>query len=178
MRGVPKGLLPAPDTNEPLVSRLARVSAEALPGSEFVLVGDASPYAHLGYRSIPDEPSGIGPIGALSALVSDAVRTRTDVVALATDLPFVSSALVRRLAEYETTAAALAPRIDGRWQPLFARYASLPTLEAVRKVIDAGHYALHRVLSELGSEACELPVTPDEALLLRDWDTPSDVGRG
>jgi molybdopterin-guanine dinucleotide biosynthesis protein A len=176
MGGVPKGLLPAPDTNEPLVTRLARISGDALPTSEFVLVGDASPYAHLGFQSIPDEPPGIGPIGALIALLSRALRTNMDVIALATDLPFVTSSLIERLALHAPTAVAIAPRVDGLWQPLFARYRSEPSLVAAKRVVATRRYALHRVLAELGADASELPLTVDEQLLLRDWDTPTDVG--
>ena len=53
--GLAKGLLRAPDTDEPLVSRLARISRQALPRSEFVLVGDARAYDELGFASIADE---------------------------------------------------------------------------------------------------------------------------
>jgi molybdopterin-guanine dinucleotide biosynthesis protein A len=175
--GVAKGLLRAPGTGEPIVSRLARISREAIPDSEFVLVGDASEYGELGYASIADDPKGVGPIGALIALLSHAHRLGRDAIALAADLPFVSRDLVVRLSEHAPASAAVAPRIDGIWHPLFARYESVRSLAAARTTLAEGNRALHRVLSELGASAAELPLTPDEAALLRDWDTPEDVER-
>lgn len=173
--GLAKGLLRAPDTNEPIVSRLARVSREALPDSTFVLVGDASKYSELGYEAIADDPEGVGPIGALIALLSHSTRVGRDAMALAADLPFVSRDLVSRLAEHAPASSAVAPRMNGIWQPLFARYRSDASLEAARTVLATGHRALHRVLARLGSSAAELPLTPEEAALLADWDTPGDV---
>lgn len=176
--GIPKGLLAAPDTDEPIVSRLARVCREALPECEVVLVGDASSYAHLAHHSIPDRPPGVGPIGGLIALLSSAVACGASAIAVATDLPYVSRELVTRLSLHAPSAAAVAPRVDDLWQPLFARYDGERSLSAAKAVLAGGHRALHRVLSALGSEVAELPVTPEETLLLRDWDTPNDVGGG
>jgi molybdopterin-guanine dinucleotide biosynthesis protein A len=176
--GLAKGLLRAPDTNEPIVSRLARISREAIPDSEFVLVGDASKYVELGHESVADDPEGVGPIGALISLLSHAKRLDRDALALAADLPFVTRELVTRLAHHAAESSAVAPRVNGIWHPLFARYRSEPSLEAARSVLAAGHRALHRVLGQLGASAAELPLTPDEAALLRDWDTPGDVPRG
>lgn len=175
--GLAKGLLRAPDTNEPLVARLARISREALSDSEFVLVGDAREYTELGYASISDDPKGVGPIGALIALLSHAGQLGRDAIALAADLPFVSRELVTRLAEHAPESAAVAPRVDGIWHPLFARYESERSLVAARKTLAEGKRALHSVLSHLGTSATELPLTPAEAALLDDWDTPEDVER-
>jgi molybdopterin-guanine dinucleotide biosynthesis protein A len=175
--GLAKGLLRAPDTDEPLVSRLARISREAFPKSEFVLVGDARAYEELGFASIADDPKGVGPIGALIALLDHAQRLGRDSIALAADLPFVTRDLVARLAEHAPESAAVAPRVDGIWQPLFARYESERTIVAARATLAEGHRALHRVLTRLGAAAAELPFTPDETALLADWDTPEDVDR-
>jgi molybdopterin-guanine dinucleotide biosynthesis protein A len=177
--GVPKGLLlPAPDSGEPIVARLARISREAIPNSEFVLVGDARAYAHFGHHSIDDAPSGIGPIGALIALLDRARIEQADAIALAADMPFVSRELVSRLATHAPGAAAVAPRIDGLWQPLFARYRSDVVWEAATRVVSSGRRALHHVLSYMGAASVELPLSEKEALELRDWDTPADVTGG
>jgi len=175
--GIPKGLLPTSDTGEPIVVRLARICREVISDSELVLVGDARDYAHLHYASIEDEPPGIGPIGALASLLSAAARSDRDEIVLAADLPFVSRRLVERLATHAPDALAVAPRIDNMWQPLFARYRSVPCLETTTRIVEKGHRALHRVLSELGSSVAELPLTAEEAGELRDWDTPDDVVR-
>jgi molybdopterin-guanine dinucleotide biosynthesis protein A len=176
--GLAKGLLRAPDTNEPLVSRLARISREAILDSDFVLVGDARDYSNLGYASIADDPKGVGPLGALIALLAHAERVGRDAIVLAADMPFVSPELITRLAEHAPGSAAVAPRVDGIWHPLFARYDSERALVAARVTLAQGKRALHGVLSQLGASATELPLTADEAALLADWDTPEDVSRG
>jgi molybdopterin-guanine dinucleotide biosynthesis protein A len=175
--GFAKGLLRAPDTNEFLVSRIARITREALPKSEFVLVGDARAYEELGFASIDDDPRGVGPIGALVALLAHAERLGRDAIVLAADLPFVTRDLVVRLSEHAPESAAVAPRVDGIWHPLFARYESERSLVSARATLAEGNRALHRVLSRLGSSATELPLTSEEATLLADWDTPADVER-
>lgn len=176
--GLAKGLLRAPDTEEPLVSRIARISREAIVDSEFVLVGDARDYEVLEHASIADDPQGVGPIGALIALLSRASLLGRDAIAIAADMPFVSRELLTRLAEHAPGSAVVAPRVDGIWHPLFARYESERGLVAARATFAEGHRALHRVLSRLGSSAVELPLSPEEAALLKDWDTPEDVGHG
>jgi molybdopterin-guanine dinucleotide biosynthesis protein A len=175
--GVPKGLLRTADTNEPIVTRLARIGREALPGAELVLVGNAADYTELGHEAIADEPEGVGPLGGLLALLSRALTSRCDAVALAGDLPFVSHELLVRLAQHAPEGAVVAPRLDGVWHPLFARYRSAPCLAAARTVLARNERALHRVIAELGPRAHELPLLPEEAALLGDWDTPDDVVR-
>lgn len=175
--GFPKGLLCAPDTGEPIVRRLARICGEALPGCRVSLVGSSAHYDALGLPAIADEPRGIGPIGGLVALLEHATRDGRDAIALAADLPFVSPELVVRLAEHAPESAAVAPRTDDFWQPLFARYRSPIALESATRVVASGGRALHRVLDDLGPEVAPLPLTPSEAPLLRDWDTADDLLR-
>lgn len=176
MGGVPKGLLKAPGTDEPLVERLARVCSEALPGCQVCLVGASDAYAELRFDVLRDQPQGVGPIGGLAALLARSSAQRAQAIALACDLPFVSAALIARLAAYSPSALAVAPRTDGIWQPLCARYAP-GTLEITERVIASGRRALHAVLDELGPQAVELPLAPSERGLLADWDEPADVRR-
>jgi len=175
MGGIKKGLMPAPQGGEAIAARLCRICREALPSSQIVLVGDASAYAELGLESIADDPSGVGPLGGLRALLAHARASGRQALALATDLPYVSPELVRRLGEHAASAAAVAPRMSGFWQPLFARYASDVCLEVVDGVLSRGRRALHDVLTALGERAAVLPLDPAEESLLRDWDTPDDV---
>jgi len=179
MGGRPKGLLPAPDrAGETLVERLARIAAAALPASDIVLVGEAKPYAELGIPALADDPEGIGPLGGLSALLAEAERRGApSAVALACDMPFVSAALLERLGAFRPDAAAVAPRQDGRWQPLCARYAAAPALAAARRVLAGEQRALFAVLDELGDGAAELPLEDAELELLRDWDRPEDLSK-
>ena len=169
MQGAPKGLLL--HRGEPLVVRLARVAREA--GSDVVLVGRADAYAALSLPAIADAPDVAGPLGGLVALFEAAGSGSC--IALAGDMPAVGSRLFARLVDHASRAVALAPRIEGKWQPLFARYQAEPALAAARRVVARGERALFRVLEELGPAAVELPLDDAERAELRDWDEPRDV---
>src|SRR5262245_56475073 len=113
--GIAKGNLRHP-SGVRLVERLASVGETALPGAPLVLVGERAEYADLGLTALSDEPSGIGPLGGLRALVAFAKKNACGgAIALACDMPFVTAELVSRLAREHPTATALAPRDDGRW---------------------------------------------------------------
>jgi molybdopterin-guanine dinucleotide biosynthesis protein A len=118
----------------------------------------------------------MGPIGGLAALLARAGVHGRPAIALACDLPFVSAALIAHLAAHSSDALAVAPRPDGIWQPLCARYAP-GALAVTERVIASGRRALHAVLDDLGPQAVELPLAPGERGLLADWDEPGDVRR-
>ena len=172
--GIAKGNLPHP-SGVRLIERLVGVCRATLTETPIVLVGERADYDDLGLTSLRDEPSGIGPLGGLRALVSFGKKNAHDaVIALACDMPFVTAELVTRLAYENPTAAALAPRADGRWEPLAARYAAstLPVLDAA---IAAREHSLQRIFARLGDAAHALSVEAAELCSLRDWDCPEDL---
>jgi molybdenum cofactor guanylyltransferase len=165
--GRTKALLPAPEGGT-LIERAIELARSI--GAEPVVVGrrdDVSTRAPV----IDDVAPGRGPLGGLVALLAHA---RGPAIALACDMPFVSRALLARLAA-APPAIALAPRVDGRWEPLFARYdpAALPI---ARARLEAGSLALQGLLDAIGAR--ELALTEGEQRELRDWDTPGDLLRG
>ena len=172
--GVVKGNLPGP-SGERLLDRLLEVCARAVPGSPIVLVGDAAAHGDLGLPVLADEPSGIGPLGGLSALLGHADVTGADAaLALACDLPYLESPLVHRIATEAPDAWCVAPCEGELFHVLTARY-SKSALPAVRETIAAGERSLQRVVRRLGDRAVPLPVGPEELAELRDWDTPDDI---
>jgi molybdopterin-guanine dinucleotide biosynthesis protein A len=170
MGGAPKGLMRTPG-GETIVGRWRSVF-DAL-GIPVVLVGAHDGYASLALEMLADDPPGIGPLGGLVALLMRAGTARA--IAVACDMPYVSRALVERLARAPSAAAIIAPRRDGRWEPLFARYDAPLVLPIARTRIAAGRHALQGLLDE--ARADELPLAPEEMGELRDWDSPSDVPR-
>jgi molybdopterin-guanine dinucleotide biosynthesis protein A len=91
------------------------------------------------------------------------------------DLPYVEPTLLHRLMVEHPAAAALAPRREGRWEPLFARYCPGPALVALDAALADGRRALQSVFDGLGAGAVELPLAELDWPLLRDWDRPDDV---
>jgi molybdenum cofactor guanylyltransferase len=170
MGGRAKGMMPGPD-GRPIARRLVDTFAEA-GVNEVLLVGLRPEYASLGLEAIADEPGGIGPLGGLAALLRHAGPRRA--LAVACDMPFVSRGLVERLA-LAPRAPVVAPRIAGRWEPLFARYDATLALPVALRRIQAGQYALQGLLDEAVAVAFALRDGEEEQI--RDWDAPEDVVR-
>jgi molybdenum cofactor guanylyltransferase len=168
MGGVPKGLLRGPD-GAPLIERW-RALLDTL-GLEMVLVGSAEPYASTGLPAIADEPAGIGPLGGLVGLLRRAGARPA--LALACDMPFVSRGLVERLLGAAAGPGVVAPRRDGVWEPLCARYDAARVLPAATARAASPYHSLQQLLDDLG--AVELPLGPGDREELKDWDTPDDV---
>lgn len=172
MRGAPKGLLLAPDTQEPLVVRSARLARSL--GFVPVLVGAAEPYRAVlpDLTLIADEPVGLGPLAGLSGLLRFAGEDCA--IVLACDMPYVSLALLQKLAETESTADVVAARGDtGLWEPLCARYRSPSVQPVLTRALSAGVRSFQRLFGELS--VAELELSPEETAQLADWDAPEDV---
>jgi len=168
MGGRAKGLLLAPE-GVSIVERWRRLLEDA--GLHVVLVGRRAEYAPLDLPTLDDAQPDSGPLAGLVALMG----TSAQVVSVACDMPHVSPALLRRLLAESPEAALLAPRIDGVWQPLFARYDAARVLPVARKRLVEGRLALQGLLDEVGATA--LALSPTEEAELTDWDRPEDVRR-
>ena len=160
--GSPKGLLRLRD-GRTLVER-ARAALEAA-GAEVVLVGRRDAYEGVGLPVVVDAEPDAGPLAGLVALLERAGGRRA--VALACDMPFVTAGDLRTLLEAE--GAIVAPRRDGRWEPLCAVYAP-EVLPVARRRLGEGRRSLTGLLEEVG--AVEAAIDPDH---LVDWDAPEDV---
>ena len=152
------------------------VSGES--GAQIYLVGDSSAYSAQAVQRVADDPRGVGPMGGLRAFLR-ALPPETPGLVLAGDLPFVTIALIARLAREQPGAAALAPRdAEGRWQPLFARYLPAPVLPEIDAALQAGRTSLQHLFERLGGAALRFDVSPEEEPQLRDWDRPGDMIAG
>lgn len=172
MGGRPKGWLAGPD-GRPLLERLATLGAAL--GLETVLIGDASPYdgLDLGLEALPDETSGVGPIGGLATLLARAGNGHA--IALSCDLPFVTEDALRALVEHPSDAPIVAGRRDddAPFEPFFARYEAATVLPVVRARITRGEHGLQGLFAILATEAHR----PWDPRTLDDWDEPADVER-
>jgi molybdenum cofactor guanylyltransferase len=172
--GIAKGWLETPE-GPSIVERTISLARSAVPGAALVLVGDASAYEKLGVEAIADAPPGIGPLGGLSALLAEAERRGAQtVLALACDMPFLSSDLIRKLWEVEPGAPVLAPRPPGQpWYALTARYA-ISVLPVFRAMIAEREHKLQRLFERIPG-ATVLPLSEAELGQLVDWDSVEDM---
>jgi molybdopterin-guanine dinucleotide biosynthesis protein A len=171
MGGKPKGLLRGPE-GRTLVDRWSALLADL--GVPLVLVGEARAYAAMDIPALADDPPGIGPLGGLVALLRHAEHAGArSALALACDMPFVSRALVERLLAASPDAPAVAPRREGRWEPLCARYDPARILPLAVAQAASPRHSLQSLLDQAG--AAELPLLAHEGGELHDWDSPGDV---
>lgn len=164
MGGRAKGLLPGPG-GVTLLERWHRLF-EALE-IESMLVGRRPEYAAIPLPQLEDAPAGVGPLGGLAALLAAAGERRAVVVAC--DMPYASQEDVEALLA-APAAPIVAPRRDGRWEPLFAVYDAPTVLPFVRRQLDEGRHSLQALLTEAGAR--ELAMDPAH---LDDWDAPGDL---
>ena len=177
MGGVPKGLLRTPEGSETLIERLCRQCALAIADPAIYLIGEAQPYATLGWPQLPDNPPGIGPIGGLRALLTRALADESEcALALSCDLPFLDAAAISALLT-PFSGLTRVPFAQGRLQPLSAAYAPSSALRAVDRSLSLGKHALMQVLDQLGSELERVEFADERAQVLADWDTPEDMQR-
>ena len=132
-----------------------------------------------GLAAFAEEPPGEGPLAALAAGWSalSGAGHEGSVVVLACDLPLVTSAFIRWLAQYPGERS-IVPLVEGRLQPLCARWSAHDLRRSVERAAH-GSRSLREVLEEMD------PVTPRP----RDWagvalpstladaDTPDDLER-
>jgi molybdopterin-guanine dinucleotide biosynthesis protein A len=168
--GVAKGLLPHPTERTTLVQRSVQL-AHAM-GAEAVLVGESAPYAKLGLPSIADWMTGLGPIGGLASLVQ-AAGERV-VIALACDMPFVTSELLSKLLGTERGGAAVVVPVRSTGiEPLCALYDPEVLRPALVDALRSKRFGMRELVMRV--QRVEVPLTGEQERWLDDWDAPEDM---
>jgi molybdopterin-guanine dinucleotide biosynthesis protein A len=150
-----------------------------------LLVAVAGPVLEVGPgRSglpvVEESPPGRGPLWAVAAgwrALQDA-GWRGAVVVVATDLPRLTPGLLAWLAAHPA-GGSVVPVVDGRPQPLCARYAPAD-LEVAARLVSTGHQAMRDLLNAIdahlaGPETWAAAAGGPDALA--DVDTPADWER-
>jgi molybdopterin-guanine dinucleotide biosynthesis protein A len=154
----------------------------AVSGDIRIVAGDGGRYADLGVRVVPDLIAGAGPLGGLHAALVDARHAR--VLVLACDLPFVSAALLERLAaesgipgENERVDAVV-PRTPRGLEPLCAVYRK-DCADRVRARIARGELRMTALLADLHVRELGRDVLApyDGEALFENVNTPHDYAR-
>jgi molybdopterin-guanine dinucleotide biosynthesis protein A len=133
--GKPKGLEVV--GGERILDRLARVMTAAFDAPP-LLVANApdAPGWRPDLRTVPDVRPGLGSLGGIYTAV---VQAPAPVVCVAWDMPFVTEALLRRLADGLLEHDACLPQSDGRRgvEPLCAAYGPA-CRDAIARSLDEG----------------------------------------
>lgn len=171
MGGAPKGLIKL-GHGETILERTLRIVAEAK--LEALLVGNVDAYdAVTTVRRIRDNANVQGPLSGLHALLNHVVPY--DAIVIGCDMPFLSVALLQRLATESPEAIVLAPRSsDGdKWEPLCARYRPSIVRPLLSDALEHGARSFQQVFKQLPVTELHLSAQEREATL--DWDAPEDV---
>lgn len=123
---------------------------------------------------LPDDREGLGPIGGITTALR---HLSSGVLVVACDMPFVTASMVEWLLEhYDAGADAIVPRHGKSIEPLFAIYEQsfLPAAEAA---IEAGQYALHRVLEKATLRLVDIPGHFSMEREFANINTPEDYER-
>lgn len=129
----------------------------------------------LELRQVCDEVTASGPLAGLIAGLAQAETPW--VFAVACDMPFVSPALVVKLADFRAGHQAVVPMVGGHPQPLAAFYAA-SALEAMRTSLASGDLSLRGMLGKLDVcfvDEAELRACDLQLRSFFDLDTPQDV---
>jgi molybdopterin-guanine dinucleotide biosynthesis protein A len=144
-----------------------------------IVANDASRYADLGVRVVPDAIDGAGPLGGLYTALLDARHDR--VLVLACDLPFLPAALLERIAAESRSGEevdAVVPRTGRGLEPLCAVYRK-GCAGRVQARIARGDLRMTGLLAELHvRELGRDALAPHDAeALFENVNTPHDYAR-
>jgi molybdenum cofactor guanylyltransferase len=138
-----------------------------------LVTNDPSPFARLGFRTVPDALPG-GALAGLYTALFDA--TTPHVLVLAGDLPFVTAPFLATLLARRHDVDAVVPRRDGRWHPLCAVYDRRVSTRVHARLLD-GRWRVTDLLDDL--RVCEiteadLAAFDSDGRLLMNVNTPDD----
>lgn len=116
--------------------QLIRRIADELAGDFakiIIVANDPGPYKDFGCKVTGDIIPGRGPLGGIHAGLTASPYRLNFVTAC--DMPFIKGPLAAHMVARTGDADALVPRIDDKWQPLFAVY-SRDCLQAIEDCLD------------------------------------------
>ncbi len=140
-----------------------------------VVLNDPAAWPALPARLVPDLFPDTGPLGGLASGLQAMQTTRA--LVLAADLPLVSTALLRWLAQPSAADAVVPRTADGRWQPLAAAY-HVRCLPIIYDLLNQKNYRLHALLALLSVEplaGAELAALDPAGELFLNLNTPADI---
>lgn len=130
-----------------------------------------------GYSDLPavhEVQPGQGPLAAIAAGWAALKGTKWEgpVIVVATDLPLLSEQVLHWIADHPAPGTVV-PVVDGRAQPLCARY-SPEVLERAVDLVDAGERSVMALVDGAGVTQVDAGVL---SAGLQDADTPADLDR-
>lgn len=162
------------------VRLIDRVVASLRPlTDEIILISnDAETYADLGLSVVADLEPGRGPLMGLYSGLS--ACTRELAFLLACDMPFVNTALLRRMAAAATDYDIVIPQTTDGLHPLHAVYRRSTCLPAIELALAAGErrmISFHRTMRVRVISEAEVALLDPAGIALMNVNTPDELAR-
>jgi molybdopterin-guanine dinucleotide biosynthesis protein A len=168
--GVPKAAMRLPD-GRTMAERMRDTLTEVC--HDIVFLGD--PHGVTGHDRIDDLRADEGPLAAIESLL--ATDRAPQYLVVPCDLPLLPSALLLRLIEGDAEGMTCFDFAGERGvRPLPCRIAG-SRIDEVRRRLDDGQRALHRLVDGLGLLATRVRLADRESELLLNVNTPEDFER-
>lgn len=157
----------------PLWRRQLRILEELDPPEIFLAGPSRAEWNSVGCTIIPDAQEESGPLGGLLAGLRRCSTSR--LLALAVDLPNMQGAYLRKLLERCAPGKGVVP-VTGRFEPLVAIYP-ISSLGIAEQLLSNGRYSLQDFARHCVADGLiiEQPVSPAEAALFLNMNTPADL---
>jgi molybdopterin-guanine dinucleotide biosynthesis protein A len=145
-----------------------------------LVTNDPAPFAGLPVALVADRSPGAGPLAGIDAALAALAPDEEAVACVAGDMPFLTPAALTLLRD-AAAGPAVAARVAGRPEPLFARYAR-SCAPALAAAIAAGRLGAAAFLAEVGASYLDEPAlrAADPTLafaFLDNVNTPEDLAR-
>jgi molybdopterin-guanine dinucleotide biosynthesis protein A len=171
----------APVGGHAIIVRVLRSLREVLT-DVILIANDAEAYQSVDLHSRPDRIPGLGALGGLhSALTWAHEEGRAGILAVACDMPFVSSNLLRHVLEVasaESTADVVIPESGSRrgLEPLCAYYSvrCLPAIETAMRQGDSRMIGFHSQVNVRRIPLAEVRQFGDPETLFMNVNTPEE----
>ena len=160
---------------QPLLARAVGTVRE-LGVTEIYISGRAgTDYSALSCPVLLDREPGLGPLAGIDRAL-DTTQAQLMLV-LAVDLPRITAAFLRKLAERCDRLAGVVPKLEGKLEPLAAVYPRRSRYIARDCLLKCRHAARDFADACLRERAVRTFVVPRSDLLCFDnWNAPSDIG--
>lgn len=169
--GAPKAGLILPDGRS-MIERTRDMLASFCQRVVFV----GSPHGLLGHGVVEDEREGVGPLGAIEALLASGMDEQYLIVPC--DLPLVPAAFLARLTRDNSLDGMTVFQIEGEAGPVpLPCRIGVDCVEDVSDLINSGERSIRALIERLGVDVVREPVAKREQALLLNVNTPEDFER-
>jgi molybdopterin-guanine dinucleotide biosynthesis protein A len=164
-----------------MIVERVRDALGVVAGETVVIANEAGIFDGLEMEQRADAVAGVGPLGGIVTALRWAMeRGHGGALCVACDMPFVSAALLRRIAE-RAGDGIVVPESGGRRgvEPLCAWYPA-SCLPAAQRMIAEGSRALHELLDIVPTQRiplAEVELCGDPEVLFLNVNTPADHER-